>query len=201
MASSVSLSRARSALMWVWWHLRTGSLNWRAKTWFVLAVVCLVSWGLAALLWLRASDQLQMARQQQALAMLAKQPPAAAPLAAAPQVPASRAWQQLLLPFDEWTQVLQGILHDAEASRVTVLSSAFREQPDLDAGARRWVMSMQVKGAANDVRLLLLRSMATHPALTIQSLQFRREHDTDAGMDVTIEWLLFLQGSPDGAPQ
>jgi len=171
MASSVSLSRARSAVMWVWWHLRTGSLNWRAKTWFVLAMACLVSWGLAALLWLRASDQLQMARQQ------------------------------LLLPFDEWTQVLQGILHDAEASRVTVLSSAFREQPDLDAGARRWVMSMQVKGAANDVRLLLLRSMATHPALTIQSLQFRREHDTDAGMDVTIEWLLFLQGSPDGAPQ
>ena len=192
----MSLARLAGALSArVAWELRRAGV--------VLSRRLGVAWVLAALgagavmvAWqVRQSIGMQVA----ALADAQRQRAQPVPTLASTDALADRvaAFRAVLVAADDVPGLLQDLLDSAQQRGLRVARGEYRASADDGGGFVRQRLLMPIVGDAAAMQSFVLDSLRGHPALAVESVQFKRESAATSVLEARIHWVLFVR--PAGA--
>ena len=189
--AALNLAQIAAAMRW---RLQ----RWARQPWAGPAMLMFALSTLAASsLWCwRAVDQLRIERVARELAGTA------APQPQAGASPTQLQLQQFIdtLPSSGDAPVaVQSLLDLAEREGLRLLRGSYRLQPEPAARFGRYRMTLPVRGEPARVQRFIQAALLTMPALSIESIQFKREDDTGRILEARIQWVLFVR--TEGTPQ
>lgn len=104
-----------------------------------------------------------------------------------------QVFERHLLAHEDIAAVVQDLLSLAEDHDLRLQRGEYRPQIDRAGGFLRYRMSLPVKGPALAVHGFMQAALRGHPALALETVQFKRERIESTEIEARIQWVLLTR--------
>lgn len=101
------------------------------------------------------------------------------------------AFERLLVPHADIPHVVRDLLERAGQARLAQVRGDYKAEPDAAGRFMRYRLSLPVKGEAERIQRYLMDALRVHPALALESVQFKRERIDSSEVEARVQWVLF----------
>jgi hypothetical protein len=104
-----------------------------------------------------------------------------------------QAFERHLLAHEDIPVVVQDLLSLAQDQGLVLQRGEYRPQIDRAGGFLRYRMSLPVKGPALAIQGFMQAALRAHPALALETIQFKRERIESTEIEARIQWVLLTR--------
>ena len=104
-----------------------------------------------------------------------------------------QAFERHLLAHEDIPVVVQDLLSLAQDQGLRLQRGEYRPQIDRVGGFMRYRMSLPVKGPALAIQGFMQAALHAHPALALETVQFKRERIESTDIEARIQWVLLTR--------
>ena len=159
------------------------------------AIGCAALAGARAMLWHAQALKQHLPAMQARLAAAtraAAQPVAAPPTAA----DGLAAFYRHLPDYAAIPEQLQTLVRIADQHHVPLAKAEYKPQAEPRAGFMRYQINLPVKADYAAVQAFMLEALQALPALTLDSVAFKRERSDSATVEARIQFILLVRSQP-----